>query len=61
VWIKKVMDVGVAGLMIPQVNSALDASAPGRRALEDGFTLIAVGAEVTLLAAAVRQVMQELL
>lgn len=31
VWIKKVMDVGVAGLMIPQVNSALDAAAAVRR------------------------------
>jgi 4-hydroxy-2-oxoheptanedioate aldolase len=31
VWIKKVMDVGVAGLMIPQVNSAVDASAAVRR------------------------------
>jgi 2-keto-3-deoxy-L-rhamnonate aldolase RhmA len=31
VWIKKVMDAGVAGLMIPQVNSALDASAAVRR------------------------------
>jgi 2-keto-3-deoxy-L-rhamnonate aldolase RhmA len=31
-----------------------------RQALDQGFTLIAVGAEVTLLAGAVRQVMQEL-
>jgi len=31
VWIKKVMDVGVAGLMIPQVNSALEAAAAVRR------------------------------
>jgi len=31
VWIKKVMDVGVAGLMIPQVNSSLDAAAAVRR------------------------------
>jgi 2-keto-3-deoxy-L-rhamnonate aldolase RhmA len=31
VWIKKVMDAGVAGLMIPQVNSALDAAAAVRR------------------------------
>jgi 2-keto-3-deoxy-L-rhamnonate aldolase RhmA len=31
VWIKKVMDVGVAGLMIPQVTSAQDAAAAVRR------------------------------
>ena len=31
VWIKKVMDVGVAGLMIPQVTSALNAAAAVRR------------------------------
>jgi 2-dehydro-3-deoxyglucarate aldolase len=31
VWIKKAMDIGIAGLMIPQVNSAVDAAAAVRR------------------------------
>jgi 2-keto-3-deoxy-L-rhamnonate aldolase RhmA len=35
-------------------------AAGARQALDQGFTLIAVGAEVALLAGAARQVMQEL-
>ncbi len=31
-WIKKVLDIGVAGIMIPQVQSAVDAAAAVRRA-----------------------------
>ncbi len=43
VWIKKVMDVGVAGLMIPQVNSSLDAAAAVRRSKFPPFGVRGVG------------------
>jgi 2-dehydro-3-deoxyglucarate aldolase len=43
VWIKKVLDVGVAGLMIPQVNSALEAAAAVRRSKFPPFGARGVG------------------
>ncbi len=43
VWIKKVMDVGVAGLMIPQVRTAADAAAAVQRSKFPPFGIRGVG------------------
>jgi len=57
--IKKVLDIGAAGVIVPQVNTA--ATAEGMKPyIQKGYTLPIAGMDLMLLSAAVRGVVQAL-